>query len=128
VPDMGYRDNVMGPQPIAQRKSIPPEVIETVARFLELLAAGKASDLAAMAVDSAKADVASLSASVKAGVYNDKRVIATARTNEHFWIKAKLAGPDAKPFTLQLRVGPSNGKWLIWAATNLSESRSAWTK
>ena len=128
MPDMGYRDNVMGPQPIAQRKPIPPEVLETVARFLELLADGKASALTSMAVDHAKDEVANLSASVKAGVYNDKRVIATARTNEHFWIKAKLSGPDAKPFTLQLRLGPSNRKWLIWAATNLTDSRSAWTK
>ncbi len=126
--DMGYRDNVMGPQPIAQRKPIPQSLLDTVARVLDLLVEGKGSEVAMMAVDTAKDEAAKFAASVKAGVYNDKRVIATARTNEHYWIKAKLTGPDAKPFTFQLRLGPDGDKWVIWQATNLSDSRSAWTR
>jgi len=125
---MGYRDNVMGPQPIATRKPIPQSLLETVARILDLLADGKGGELTAMAVDTAKDETGKLAAAVKAGVYNDKSVIATARTNEHYWIKAKLIGPDAKPITFQLRLGPDGGKWLIWEATNLSDARSGWTR
>lgn len=128
MPDMGYRDNVMGPQPIATRKPIPQDLLDTVARVLDLLSEGKGTEIAAMAVDTAKDETAKLAAAVKAGTYDDKSVIATARTNEHYWIKAKLTGPDAKPLTLQFRLGPDGDKWLIWEATNLSDARSAWTR
>ena len=128
MPDMGYRDNVMGPQPIAQRKPVPQTVLDSVARILDLLASGKGVEVAAIAVDSAKDELTQLAASIKAGVYNDKRVLATARTNEHYWIKAKLSGPDAKPLTLQLRLGPDGDRWVIWQATNLSDARSGWSK
>jgi hypothetical protein len=128
MPDMGYRDNVMGPQPIAKRKPVPQSLLDSVTRILDLLANGKGSELIAMTVDTAKDETAKLAAAVKAGTYNDKSVIATARTNEHYWIKAKVTGPDAKPLTLQFRLGPQNGTWIIWEATNLSDSRSAWTR
>jgi hypothetical protein len=126
--DMGYRDNVMGPQPIASTKPIPQSLLDTIARILDLLADGKSSEVIAMSVDTARDETAKLAAAVKAGTYNDKSVIATARTNEHYWIKAKLTGPDAKPLTVQFRLGPDRGKWIIWEATNLSDSRSAWTR
>ncbi len=41
MPDMGYRDNVMGPQPIGKRKPIPETrkvMQDTVAQILDLLA------------------------------------------------------------------------------------------
>jgi len=128
MPDMGYRDNVMGPQPIAKRKPVPQSLLDSVTRILDLLADGKGSELIAMTVDTAKDETAKLAAAVKAGTYNDKSVIATARTNEHYWIKAKLTGPDAKPLTLQFRLGPDGDRWVIWQATNLSDSRSGWTR
>jgi hypothetical protein len=128
MPDMGYRDNVMGPQPIAGRKPVPQSLLDTVSRILDLLADGKSSDLTSMAVDTAKDETAKLGAAIKAGVYNDKRVLATARTNEHYWIKAKLTGPDTKPLIVQFRLGPDGESWLIWEAANLSDSRSAWTR
>jgi hypothetical protein len=128
MPDMGYRDNVMGPQPIGKRKPIPESLMQTVAQILDLLADGKSSELIAMSVDTAKEETVKLASAVKPGVYNNKSVIGTARTNEHYWIKAKLTGPDAKPFTFQLRLGPSRDRWVIWQATNLSDSRSAWTR
>jgi len=128
MPDMGYRDNVMGPQPIATRKPIPESLLAMVRRILDLLAAGKGAEASAMTVASAKDELAQLAAAVKVGVYNDKSIVGTARTNEHFWIKARLTGPDAKPFTLQLRMGPNGDKWLIWQATNLTDARSGWTK
>src|ERR1039458_4977568 len=108
MPDMGFRDNVMGPQPIAKRNPIPQNLLDVVARILDLLADGKGSEVTAMAVDTAKDETAKLAAAVKAGTYNDKSVVATARTNEHYWIKAKLTGPTAKPLTVQFRLGPQN--------------------
>jgi hypothetical protein len=128
MPDMGFRDNVMGPQPIATRKPMPERLMQTVDRILDLLADGKAGELIAMAVATAKDETAQLASAINAGVYNDKRVVAIARTHEHYWIKAKLTPPDAKPFTLQIRLGPDGDRWVIWQATNLSDSRSAWTR
>ena len=128
MPDMGFRDNVMGPQPIAHRKAIPESVLETVWGILDLLANGKAAEVSALAVDSAKDEVASLAAAVKPRIYSDRSIVGTARTNEHYWIKAKLTGVDAKPFTLQLRMGPSGDRLMIWEATNLSDVRSGFTK
>jgi hypothetical protein len=128
MPDMGFRDNVMGPQPIAHRKAIPQDLLDTVARILDLLAIGKGAEVSTMAVDSAKDEVASLAAAVKPGIYDNKSIVGTARTNEHYWIKAKLTGPNAKPFTLQLRMGPSGDRLMIWEATNLSDARSGFTK
>jgi hypothetical protein len=84
--------------------------------------------LEAITVDDAKEETARIAAAVKAGVYTGKSIVATARTNQHFWIKAKLTGPDAKPFTLQLRLGPDGDRWQIWQVTDLSNSRSGWTK
>jgi hypothetical protein len=128
MPDMGYRDNVMGPQPIAHRKPIPQSLHDAVARILNLLAEGNSNDLVAMTVDTAKDEVAKIGASVKAGIYSDKKVLATARTSEHYWIKAKLTGPDAKPFIVQFRLGAEADRWLIWEATDLSNARSGWTR
>lgn len=107
MPDMGYRDNVMGPQPIGKRKPIPESLMKAVTQILDLLAEGKGSELTAMSVEPAKDEIAKLASAVNPGIYSDKSVIAMARTNEHYWIKAKLSGPDAKPFTFQLRLGPS---------------------
>ena len=128
MPDMGFRDNVMGPQPIANRKPIPQTLLDTTARILDLLVQGRGAELVKMTVDTAKAETAELATAVKPDVYNDRTVLATARTSEHYWIKARLTGRDAKPFTLQFRLGPDGDGWVIWQATNLSDSRSAWTR
>jgi hypothetical protein len=128
MPDMGFRDNVMGPQPIAHRKTIPEDVLDAVTHILDLLAGGKGVEVSALAVDSARDEVASLAAVIKPGIYSEKNIVATARTNDHYWIKAKLTGPDAKPFTLQLRIGASGDRLMIWEATNLSDVRSGFTK
>lgn len=128
MPDMGYRDNVMGPQPIMARRPIPQDLLDAVTQILDLLASGKASEANATAVESAKEEIAKVAASIKPGIYNDKKIVATARTNDHYWIKVKLIGADAKPTILQLRMGPDGNKWSIWQVTNLSDARSAWTK
>ena len=51
MPDMGYRDNVMGPQPIGKRKPIPESLMKAVTQILDLLAEGKGSELTAMSVE-----------------------------------------------------------------------------
>ena len=118
----------MGPQPIAHRKEIPESVLNAVLHILDLLANGKGAEVASMAVDSAQDEIASVAAAIKPGIYNHKSIVGTARTNEHYWIKAKLTGADAKPFTLQLRMGPHDGRLMVWEATNLSDVRSGFTK
>lgn len=128
MPDLGFRENVLGPQPIARRKPIPQAMLQTVDRVMDLLADGRAWELAAIAVESAKDETARLAAAVEPGVYSDKRVLATARTNEHYWVKARMTGPGTKPFVFQLRLGTRDGKWLIREAMNLTGVRSAWTK
>ena len=128
MPDLGYRENVMGPQPISARKPMPADMLAAVDRFLSLLRSGDANALREMAVENTKDQVANLAASVKPGAYDDRKVLASARTNEHYWVKAKLTGPDIKPFIVQLRLGNENGKWLIWQTMNLTDARSAWTK
>ena len=110
---------------------MPPEMLAAVDRFLESLAKADAAALREMAVESAKDEVANLAASVKPGAYNDRRVLATARTNLHYWVKAKLTGAETKPFVIQLRLGeeePESGRWLVWQTMNLTNARSAWTK
>ena len=129
--DLGYRDNVMGPQPIATRKPVPQTMLDSVHRMLELLAGGKANELAALAVDGAKDETSRIAGGIRAGTYNDKKIIAMARTSEHYWIKARLTGAEMKPFIIQLRVGQvrvGDGDWLIWEATNLTDAKSGWTK
>jgi hypothetical protein len=128
MPDMGFRDNVMGPQPIAQRKPIPDAVLEAAHYILDLLANGNGAEASTLAVESAKDEVASLAAAIKPGIYNDKSIVGTARTNQHYWIKARLTGPDAKPFLLQLRMGAKGDRLMIWEATNLSDVRSGFSK
>ncbi len=126
--DLGFRENVMGPQPIAHRKPVPQDMLDTVQRFLDLLADGNGAELAAMATESARDEAAGLAASVKAGSYNDRRVLATARVSEHYWVKAKMTGPGTKPFVVQLRVGMDGGQWRVWETMNLTDARSAWSK
>ncbi len=126
--DLGYRDNVMGPQPIGKRKPIPQDLVATVERILDLLAQGKSAQVAAMAAEAAKDESARLASAAKAGSYNDKRVLAVARINAHYWVKAKMTGPGIKPFVIQLRMGPDSGRWIIWEAANLTDAKSGWTK
>jgi hypothetical protein len=127
--DMGFRENVMGPQPIAQRKPIPQDMLDTVTRFLDLLAQGKGAELAGMTIESNREQASALASAVKPGAYNDKSIMATARTNDHYWVKAKMTGPGGlKPFIVQLRLGPHGGGWIIWEIMNLTDARSAWSK
>ncbi|HXR23817.1 MAG TPA: hypothetical protein VN742_00555, partial [Candidatus Binataceae bacterium] len=99
--DLGDRMNVMGPQPIIKRFVIPPPMIAAAERVLTLMAAGDAAGVAALAVPSHEAELTAVAAAVTPGVYDRHQIIATARVNFHHYVKARLHGPRAEPFTLQ---------------------------
>ncbi len=128
VPDLGKRANVMGPQPIADRTPPPPEMLAAAGRILKMLAQGDRAGLEAMAHDKARGEVGALATSCRAGVYNKDEIIAQARVNRQFYIKARLTGPGVEPFLFQVRLGEHEGRWMIWEAKNLTGRRSAWTR
>lgn len=125
---LGERANVMGPQPIFERYVVPPAMIAAAESVLMMLAASDAEGLAAIAAPSGAAEVAALAAAIKAGAYDRHEIIAQARVNDHHYVKARLHGPHAGPFTLQFRLGQLDGKWRVWEAANLSGRRGAWTR
>jgi hypothetical protein len=128
VPDLGLRKNVMGPQPIAQRAATPPEMLEAANRFMQSLAGANADELLALTVEKAHDEVRRLvEAARETGTYERNRIVASARTNRHYWIKAELTGAG-KPFIVQLRLGEQDGRWKVWETMNLTNARSAWTR
>jgi hypothetical protein len=125
MPDLGERANVMGPQPIMRRKAVPPAMLAEAGHVLDLLAAGKHAELAALAMPQAASDVAEIGAAVPAGSFDHHEIIATARVKDHHFVKARLRGPRADPFTVMFRLGEHDGRWMIWDATNLTGRRGA---
>jgi hypothetical protein len=126
--DLGERVNVMGPQPILARAVIPAAMIEAAQRVLALIAAGDAAGLAAMAMPSGAAELAAVAAAARQGAYDQHQIIATARINNHHFVKGRLHGPRAEAFTVQFRLGESDGEWRVWEAMNLTGRRGAWAR
>ncbi len=126
--DLGDRVNVMGPQPMAKRSEIPAAMLEAARRVLEGLAAGDATGLAALAVPSGAGELAAVAAAVMPGTYDQHRIIATARINDHHYVKARLHGPRTEAFTVQFRLGEYAGEWRVWEAMNLTGKRGAWAR
>jgi hypothetical protein len=126
--DLGDRVNVMGPQPIAERSVIPAAMLEAAQRVLELLARGDAGGLAALAAPSGAGELAAVAAAVPPGAYDRHEIIATARVNDHHYVKARLHGPRAEAFTAQFRMGEYEGEWRVWEAMNLTGKRGAWAR
>lgn len=124
----GDRIKVMGPQPIFARYVIPPAMIAAAERVLTLMAAGDAAGVAALAMPACEAELTAVAAAVEPGAYERHEIIATARINFHHYVKARLHGPHAEPFTLQLRLGEHEGEWRVWEAQNLTGRRGAWTR
>ena len=125
MPDLGERANVMGPQPILQRKSVPPAMLDTANHVLELMAAGQSAELAALAMPQAVSYVAELGTAVRPETYDHHEIIATARVKDHHFVKACLLGSRADPFTLIFRLGEHDGRWMIWDVINLKGRRGA---
>jgi hypothetical protein len=126
--NLGERVNVMGPQPIFSRAEIPAAMVAAAEKVLRLMASGNAEGLAAMAAPSREGELATVAAAVKPGIYDRREIIATARVNYHHYVKARLHGPRAEPFTVQFRLGEHEGEWRVWEASNLTGIRGAWTR
>lgn len=128
MPDLGNRSSVMGPQPIAKRFTVPPSMLATANHILELLAQVRRAELEALAVAKATGELLQLMDAIAPGAYQSHEIIAHAKANNHYYLKARLFGARAAPFTLQLRLGEHEGRWAIWEAVNLSGGRTAWTR
>jgi hypothetical protein len=94
---------------------------------MELLAAGKRGELAALAMPQAAGEIAETAAAIGAG-YDRHEVVASARQNNHYYVKARLHGKSREPFTVQFRLGWYEGRWMLWEMVNLSGRRGAWTR
>jgi hypothetical protein len=128
MPELGNRSNVMGPQPIGSRISIPDAVLKSADHIMDLLARGECTALAALAMPQAESELAALAAEVPPGDYDSREIIGTAHNIRHWYIKARMSGPGRGPATFQIRLGERDSRWMIWEAVNLSGKRSAWTK
>jgi hypothetical protein len=128
MPDLGDRSNVMGPQPIAKRFVVPPAMIAAADHILQLLAQGRRPELEALVVARTTGELRELMDAIAPGVYENHKIIAHAKANNHYYVKARLFGARAAPFTLQLRLGEHEGRWVIWEAVNLAGGRTAWTR
>ncbi|MGH7913868.1 MAG: hypothetical protein ACREPW_04365 [Candidatus Binataceae bacterium] len=128
MPELGNRSSVMGPQPIAKPFVVPPAMLAAVGPILELLARGHRAELEALAVSRATGELRELMDAIAPGAYASHEIIAHAKVNKHYYLKARLFGTRAAPFTLQLRLGEHDGRWVIWEAVNLSSGRTAWTR
>jgi hypothetical protein len=128
MPELGNRASVMGPQPIGTRHTLPPEMLATAERILELLAAGKRTELEALALPKCISELRELINAVRPGVYDRHEILGHARVNRHYYVKARLHGRSAEPFTFQMRLGEHDGHWAIWEAVNLNDGRTAWTR
>jgi len=126
MPDLGTRGNVMGPQPIGRRNEVPLAMIAAAHEVLKLIAAGKWDALAALAMPACACEIAEFAAAVRQGVCDGHEIIATARINQHYYVKACLTG--ARPLTLQFRLGEHEGRWMVWEMMDLTGRRGAWTR
>src|SRR5258708_39626141 len=120
MPDLGERANVMGPQPIMRRTPVPSAMVTAAERVLELLATCKPMELAALAMPQSESNVADIAAAVHPGTSDHHEILATARVKDHHFVKARLPGPRADPFTVIFRLGDPGVRLLILNAINLA--------
>jgi len=128
MPDLGNRANVMGPQPLGPIRQPAPEMMDAIDRLLTALMGGRQDEVLAMTAEKARDQMTLVAQAVKLGTYDNKQILGKARIVEHYFVKARLTGPKARPFTLQFRIGAENAKWTVREVTNLTGIRSAWTK
>jgi hypothetical protein len=132
MPDLGDRSRAFGPQPIEQRIAPPPAMLAAADRILGLVANAKGEakrrgELEALAMPKALDELRELMESVD-GAYERHEIVAHAKVNAHYYFKGRLFRTGADPFTLQMRLGENQGRWMIWEVANLSGGRTAWTR
>ena len=128
MPDLGNRARATGPQPIAERFIAPPAMLAAADHILQLLGEGRRAELESLAVARAAGELRELAEAIAPGAYPGRKIIAHAKVNRHYYVKARLLGESAPPFTLQLRLGEHEGRWVVWEAYNLAGGRTAWTR
>jgi hypothetical protein len=128
MPDLGNRSSVMGPQPIARRFVVPAAMLAAGDRILEMLTQGRRAELQTLVAAQAAGELGDLIDAIAPGAYSRHEIIAHAKANDHYYVKARLFGSGVAPFTLQLRLGEHEGRWAIWEAVNLTGGRTAWTR
>lgn len=132
MPELGDRSRALGPQPIEQRLAPPPAMLAAANHVLGLLVgavgdAGKRTQLEALAMPKALDDLRELIEAL-GGVYERHEIVAYAKVNAHYYVKGRMFGSGAEPFTLQMRLGENQERWMIWEVANLSGGRTAWTR
>jgi len=128
MPDLGERGNVTGPQPIAQIVEPPAAMRAAAKSLLNTLMRGDRAGVEAMTAEQAREDMGRIANEIKPGKYDKFELIGRGRISRHYFLKARLTGTDAPPFTIQFRLGEDDGKWTVREALNLTERRSGWTK
>ncbi len=130
MPELGNRANVMGPQPIANIIEPPESMARSAEGLIRALMAGDRAQVDAATSDQARAQMAKIGDAIKPHAYDRFDIIGRARISKHWFIKARLFGANAKPFTIQFRLAPEadNSEWTVRDAYNLTETRSAWSR
>jgi hypothetical protein len=128
MPDLGERGNVMGPQPIAPIIEPPAAMLAAAADLLNALMRRDLATIEAMTAAQALVEMRAIANEIESGKYDKFELIGRGRVSRHYFLKARLTGADAAPFTIQFRLGETDGKWNVREALNLTGRRSAWTK
>ena len=128
MPDLGERGYVMGPQPIAKVKVAPPAMLEAAATLLNALIWCDKGAVLAMTNPDMADEMGRIASAIKPGTYAKFELIGQARVSNHYFIKARLVGDGATPFTIQFRLGLDGERWTVREAMNLTGRRSAWTR
>jgi hypothetical protein len=128
MPDLGERRSVMGPQPIAPVIEPPAEMLAAAGKLLTALMNRDLAGVEAMTAAQARDEMRAIANEIRPGAYDKFQLIGRGRVSRHYFLKARLTGAAAEPFTIQFRLGETDGKWAVREALNLTGRRSAWTK
>ncbi|MGH8013542.1 MAG: hypothetical protein ACREQ4_13680 [Candidatus Binataceae bacterium] len=110
MPDLGERANVMGPQPLEPRKPAPAAMLEAANHILRLLAEPREPELIAIATPAAQKEMAEMIAAIPHEAWERIEIVATARVNNHHYVKVRLHGGNGTSFTMQIRLGERDGR------------------
>jgi hypothetical protein len=128
MPDLGERGHVMGPQPIGKIVEPPAAMTAAAKRLLTAFIKGNRADAEELANRESREEIARIANVVAAGRYDSFELIGRARVAKHYFLKARIAGRDATPVTLQFRLGEEDGKWQVREIWDLTGRRSGWSK
>jgi hypothetical protein len=128
MPDLGERANVMGPQPLEPRKPVSAAMLEAANHILKLFAERRLAELSALTTAAAQSEVQEVFDALPTRAFARIEIVATARVNDHHYVKARLHDDGGQSFTLQIRLGERDGRWMLWEALNLTGRRGSWTR